>query len=191
MCLQCVAHDLKLRIRFREFFFHLGNLHRSTHACNYILALCIGKEFSKQTFLSGCRITGKRNTGATILTHISEYHRLYIDCGTPGIRNIIIAAVNIRTRIIPGTEYSLDRSHQLFLRIIREITADLGLILCFELICKLFEILGGQVDILLYASLCFHLIDQFLKIFFTDLHNDIGIHLDKTAVTIPRPPRIV
>ena len=33
---------------------------------------------------------------------------MYVYCSTPGIRDIIITAVYVRTRVVPGTEYSFD-----------------------------------------------------------------------------------
>ena len=49
--------------------------------------------------------------------------------------------------------------------------SDLLLIFCFELSCKALEILSRKLNILLNALLVFHLVNQFFKIFLTNLHN--------------------
>ena len=67
--------------------------------------------------------------------------------------NIVVAAVDVCTGVVPGTEYSLDSAHELFLRIVREVLADLCLILSLELVGQLLQVVSGQLDVLRYALL--------------------------------------
>ena len=180
----------KLLVYFRHNFFELINLLRGTNACYYVLALCIHQELAHQMLFTGCRIAGKCNAGTGGLAHISECHHLHVDCCTPGIRDIVVAAVNVCTRVVPGTEYSLDCLHQLFLRIYRKVLADFCFVLCLELICQLFEIVCSQLNVLCHTFFCFHLVDELFEIFFAYFHNDIREHLDKSAVAVPCPSRI-
>ena len=83
VCFKCFAHIFELCERFREFLFHLGNVHRCTNTCNYVFALCICKELSEKSVLSCSRVTCKCNTCTTVISHISECHHLYVDSSSP------------------------------------------------------------------------------------------------------------
>ena len=140
--------------------------------------------------LAGSWVTGKCNACTRSLAHVSECHHLYVYSSTPGIRDIIIAAVYVCSWVIPGTEYSLDGLHQLLLGIGREILSDLFFIFSLELICQLVKILSGQLHVLGYSLLSLHLIDQLFKILLSNFHNNVGKHLDESSVAVPCPARI-
>ena len=190
MIFQSLANILEVLKCLREFLCHLVDVHRGTNTCYYVLALCIGQELTEQTLCTGCRVTGKCNTGTTVITHVTKCHGLYINSGSPGIRDIVITTVYICTRVVPGTEYSLDCAHQLLLRIIREICADLILILSLKLISQLFQIISVKLNVLSNALLLFHLIDQSLKVLLADFHNNVGVHLNESSVAVPCPTSI-
>ncbi len=187
---QSLANVLELYKSLRKFVFHLGNMHRSADTCNYVLALCIGQELAEQTVLACSRVSGKCNACTAVISHVSECHHLYVDSSSPWIRDIIVTAVYIRSRVIPGTEYGFDRSHELFLRICREVFPDLLFIFRFELSRKRFQVIRSQFYVLLHALFLFHLVDELFKILFADFHNYIGVHLDKSSVAVPCPARI-
>ena len=96
-----LANVLKLLEGFGEFFFHFGNVHRSTNACNNVFALCVCKELAEETLGAGSRVACERNACAAIVAHIAERHHLNVNGGTPGIRDIVIAAVNVCTGVVP------------------------------------------------------------------------------------------
>ena len=98
---QCGANLFKLSECLREFLLHLSDGHRCADTGNYVLALCVLQELAHKFFLTGSRITGKGNTGTTIVTHVTECHRLYVYSGTPGIRDIVVTTVYIGTRVVP------------------------------------------------------------------------------------------
>ena len=81
--LKGLADLLELLESLRELVLHFGYRHRGTNACNNVLALCVGEEFSHESLFAGRRITGKCNTGSAIVAHIAERHHLYVDSGTP------------------------------------------------------------------------------------------------------------
>ena len=137
--------------------------------------------------LAGCGVSGKGYARTGLVGPVTESHLLNIDRGTPGIRDIIVTAIYVRAGVVPAAEYSLDRAHQLFFRIIREVLTDFGLILCLELIGQLLQICRIQLDVLRYALLRLHGVDQLLKILLADFHNNIRIHLDESAVAVPCP----
>ena len=188
--LQSLAYIFELCKCLREFFFHFGNVHRSTNAGNNVLALCIGKEFSEQTVFSCSRVTGKCNTCTTVVSHVTKCHHLYVDSSSPGVRNIVVTTVYIGSRVVPGTEYSLYSAHQLLFCVSREICSDLLFVLCLELSCQSLQIFCCKLNVLFYAFFFFHLVDEFFEIFLADFHNNVGIHLDKSSVAVPCPARI-
>ena len=98
---------------------------------------------------------------------------MYIDCSSPGIRDIIVTTVNIRTGVVPGTEYGFDRSHKLFLRIIREVLTDLLFVFCLKLCCQLLKVFCCKLNVLLHAALFLHFINQLFKVLLADLHNNV------------------
>ena len=101
MLLQQSAHLDKLGIRFRELLFHLGDGHRRTYAGNNILALRVDKEFTHQLILSGGGITREGDACSGIIVQVAENHGHNVYSGSPAVRNVVVAAVNICTGIVP------------------------------------------------------------------------------------------
>ena len=60
---------------------------RGTDTCNNILTLCIYKPLTVKQVFTCCRVAGKCNTGCRCVTHVSEYHRLYVNSSSPVIWN--------------------------------------------------------------------------------------------------------
>ena len=96
-----LANILKLLECLGEFFFHFGNVHRSTNACNNVFALCIGKELTEKALSACSRVAGERNACTAIVAHIAERHHLNVNGSTPGIRDIVITTVNVCTGVVP------------------------------------------------------------------------------------------
>ena len=188
--LKLVAHILELLEHLRHNLFHLCDGHRSTDTCHHVLALGIHQELAHKLLLAGCRIPGKCNAGAGLIGPVSESHHLHVYGSSPGIRNVVVPAVHIGSGVVPGTEHGLHGAHQLLLGIIREILSDLGFVLSLELICKLLQICRRELHIHLDAPGCLHLVNQFLKILLADFHYDVGVHLDKPSIAVPRPSLI-
>ena len=88
--------------------------------------------------LTCSRITGKCNAGAGGLAHVAEGHHLYVYGSTPGIGDIVVAAVYVGSWVVPGTEHGLDSLHKLLLGIRWEVASDLLLVLCLKLVSQLF-----------------------------------------------------
>ena len=91
---------------------------------------------------------------------------LYVNCGTPGIRDIVVTTVYVCTGVVPGTEYSLDSAHQLLLRDQYGKSAPIfSLYSALNCSSQLFQIISSQVDIVLNALFFLHLVDELLKVF--------------------------
>ena len=108
---KCFANLFELYECFREFLFHFGDVHRCTNTGNNVFTLSICKEFTKQTVSSCSRVTCEGNTCTTVITHVTECHHLYVNSCTPGIRDIVVTTIYIRTWVVPGTEYGFDSTH--------------------------------------------------------------------------------
>ena len=101
----------KLSESLGELVRHFGNRHRSTNACNNVLALCVCKELAHKSALTCSGVASEGNACTAIVAHITERHHLYVNSGTPRIRNIVVAAVNVSTGVVPRTENSLNSAH--------------------------------------------------------------------------------
>ena len=191
MCFQSMAYFLELFECLRELLLHLGDVHRCTNAGNNVLALSVGQELTEQSVLACSRVTGKCNTGTAVVAHVTESHHLYVNSCTPGIRDIVVTTVYVCSRVVPGTEYGFDSAYQLLLGICREIGTDFFFVFSLELVCQLVKVVSSKLNVLLNASLLFHLVDQFFEIFLADFHNYVRIHLDESSVAVPSPAGIV
>ena len=182
--LEGVANLDELCVSLGELLLHLSDGHRSTNTSNNVLALSVDKELAHELLLAGSRITCERNAGTGLVVQVAEYHRHYVYCGTPAVRDIVVAAVYVCTGVVPRTEYSLDSELELLNRIGREVLAELLLVLSLELLCKSLEVSSGQVDIVLNALLRLHLVDELLEVLLTYFHNYIREHLNEASVGV-------
>ena len=189
--LENIADLLELGKGSRELVLHLVDRHRSTDTCNDVLALCIGQELAHEALFTGSGVTGKRNTGAAVVAHITERHHLDVNSSTPGVGDIVVHTVDICAGVVPGTEHGLDSLEQLLLGIVGEVLAELVLILGLELISQLLKVVGIQLDVKCDALFFLHLVDELLEILLADFHNDVGEHLYESAVAVPSPAGVV
>ena len=189
--LEGLADLVELLECLRELLLHLVDVHRGAHARNDVLTLCVGQELTEEALLARRRISRERNASAAVIAHVTECHGLHVDSRAPGVGDIVVAAVHVCARVVPGAEHSLDGTHQLLLRVGREVLAQLRLVLSLELVCELLEVRSGEIHVLGHAAILLHLVDELLKILLADFHNDVGVHLDKSSVAVPSPTRIV
>ena len=190
MVFQFIRYFHKLFIAFRQVFFQFGNRLWCTDTCHNILTLCVDQVFAVYAFLSGGRISGKSNACAGRIAHIAEYHRLYVDRRAPVARNIVHSSVYDGSFIIPGTEYGLNRFHQLYFRFLREILSFIFFINCFESDNDFFHIVRCQISIVGYSFGSFDFVKNSFEIRFGNLHNNVGEHLNKSSIRIVCESRI-
>ena len=187
MIFQSCTNFCKLFKYFRHNVCQCRNWLWCTNTGNYVFTLSVHKELAHKFFLTCSRVTGKCNTCTGFVRPVTECHFLYVNSGTPGVWDVIVTTVNICTRIVPGTENCFDSTHQLFLRIIREVCSDFFFVFSFELVSQLFQVFSCQVNVLCYTFFSFHLINQFFEVFFTNFHYYVRIHLDESSVAIASP----
>ena len=171
-------------VSFREFLCHLSDRHRSTNAGNNVFALCVDQEFAHQLLFTGSRVTGECYTSTRLVVQVTEYHRHYVNCGTPAVRNIVVTAIYVCTRVVPAAEYSFDSQLQLFYRIRWEVCAQLVLVLSLELFSQSLQISSGQLYVELYALFFLHLVDELFEVLLADFHNNVREHLNETSVGV-------
>ena len=188
--LQLLRDRGQLLVDVRKRLLDLIDLHRRTDTGDHVFALRVHQNLSVELILTGSRVSRERNAGTGIIAHVAECHHLDVDSRAPGIRDVVVAAIDVRARVVPGTEYGLDRLDQLYLRIGREVLSDGLLVHRLELIRQILEILRGQIHVLRHAPLDLLLVDQLLKLALRDFHDDIGEHLDEPSVAVPCPARI-
>ena len=182
-----LADFLELLVHFGEDFRHLGDGHRRTDARDDVFALRVGEELAHEPLLARCGVTREGNARAAVVAHVAERHHLHVDRGTPAVRDVVVHTVDVRAGVVPRTEDRLDRLEELLLGIGGEVLAELLFILCLELVCKLFQVVRRQLDVLRDALLFLHLVDELLEILLADFHNDVGEHLDESSVTVVSP----
>ena len=184
MVLQNAADFYELLISIGEQLFHLGDGHGRTNASYYVFALGIGQEFTHQNLFAGSGVTGEGHAGAAVVVQVAEYHGHYVNGSTPAVGDVMVHAVYVGTGVVPAAEYSADSFIQLHLGIRREVSAQLLLVLGFELLSQLAQIGGGQFGIKGDALLFLHGVDQLLEILLADFHYDVREHLDETAIAV-------
>ena len=189
--LELLADVLELLEDVGHNLLHLRNRHRSADAGDDIFTLCVHEKLTHEFSLARRGIARKGDARTRLVVKVSERHHLDVDGGTPAIGNVVVAAVDVGAGVVPAAEHGLDGLEKLLLRVRREVLADLGFVLGLELARKFLKIVGGKFDVKLNALLLFHFVDELFKILLTDLHDDVGEHLDKAAVAVPRPAGVL
>ncbi len=164
---------------------------RGTNTGDNVLALSVHKEFAEQLLFAGGGVTGKGNACTGIVAHIAEYHRLYVDGSTPRGGDIVHTAIIDGALVVPRTEYGLDSAHELLTRLLREVYAELLLVELFEADDHILEILGVQLGVHLDTLLFLEFVDDFFEALLRELHNDVGIHLNETAIAVESKALVV
>ena len=154
MGFQSVGNLNKLLVTVRQILFQTSDGLGCPDTRNNIFPLCINQVFTVNSPGSGRRISCKGNTGAGGVSHISKYHRLYVNRCSPVSGNIVHTAVYDGAFIIPGTENRFYSFHQLYFGILREIFSHLVLINGFKTCDNFLHIVRRQIRVKM-SVLCF------------------------------------
>ena len=171
--LELVADVLELLEHLGHHLGHLGDRHRRTHAGHHVLALRVHEELAHQLLLAGRRVAREGDARAGLVVEVAERHHLDVDGGAPAVGDVVVAAVDVRARVVPAAEHGLDGLKELLLRVGREVLADLVLVFLLELARQLLQVLGRQLNVLLDALLRLHLVDELLEVLLAHLHHDV------------------
>ena len=172
------------------------DLLRSANTSHNVLALSINQILTIEQVLTSTGITREANASSTIVAHVAIDHGLNIDSSTILLRNLVHAAVQDGTIIVPAIKHGIDGTPELIVGISREILARVLLDSGLEANDELLEVIHLELCIKLHALLLFHVLDNCLKGVDVGLvgrfhaQHNVTIHLHKAAVAIPREPWI-
>ena len=214
MVLQFSLQCIQFLIDFRHSFFHwrefcstnifshtcqyspalrtnLRNLLWSTDTGYHIFTLCVDQVFTVEKVFTCTGITRETNTRCRSVTHITEYHSLYVYSCSPFIGYTFHLTIKDSTFVHPWIKYGTDSSPKLFVSTSREIFSGLFFHSGLELLHKFLQVCYFQFVIKLYSfwffyffNDCFERIDIFLV---RRLHaqNNVTVHLYKTTIRVP------
>ena len=120
---------------------------RCTDTCYDVLALSVDEPLTVELVITCSRVTAECHTRSRSRTHITEYHRLYVYCRTPIIRNFLDATVSDGTFSVPALEHTADRAPKLSLCTIREFHSENFLNAHLEFVAKFLELLCSDIGI--------------------------------------------
>src|SRR5919106_1039488 len=89
MLLKISADLLQLAVRLGHDRLQFSDGPRSSDAGDYIFALCVDEEFTVKFFVAGRWVAGKGDTRGTVITKVTENHRLHRYCCPPMVWNVV------------------------------------------------------------------------------------------------------
>ena len=97
----------------RHFLLETGHGLRSADPCNHVFALGVHEELAVELVLAVGGIAGEGHAGTGGRPRVSVDHRLHVDGRAPGGGDVVLAAVDNRAVVHPGTENGSDCALQL------------------------------------------------------------------------------
>ena len=180
----------------------LGDRRRVADARDDVLTLGVDEEVAVALVGAVGRVARERDAGGGGVTLVAEGHDLHVDGSAEVVGNLVLLAIEDGALGVPGSEDCLLRETKLEDRVGGEdglaVDLDLGVLLdvdvvgedLLELGDEVLEVVSVELGVELHALLLFERIDELLEVFLADLHNDVGIHLDKSSVAVPSPTGI-
>ncbi len=126
-----------------------------------------------------------------MLTQVAEHHRLHVDGGAPGFRDVVEFAVDLGALVVPALEHSDHRAPELCPRFGREVAAEAGVDQRLEAPHQLLQVGGVEFGVEQHAALALERVDHDFEgiVFFLrrgfEAHDDVAVHLDEAAVRVP------
>ena len=182
--LESVGDGDELIIHLRHLLLQVADRARRAHAGDDVLALCIDEVLAHELLRASGRVAREGHARAGAIAGVAERHLLDVDSGAPLIGDLVHLAVDVRARVIPAAEHSLDRLDELLVRVLREGLVLIVLIDLLEDDNELLEIVGVQIDVVRDALGSLHLVDLFLKQALGHAHDDVRKHLHEAAVAV-------
>src|SRR4030065_1861470 len=139
--LKFLIESVKLSICIRKPLPQLFYAKGRSDSCYYVFPLSINETLSKKLFLSCGGVSGKTNTCAGVLSHISKNHCLNIASSTEIVRNTMELSVFDSPVPKAGTKNCINGKLQLLMGLIREICSCFRFIDSLEFFLKFLEII--------------------------------------------------
>ena len=165
--------------------------------CDDVLALGVDQVVAVEFLPAVSRVAGEGHAGSGGLALVAEDHGLHVDCGAQVVGDLVLLAVQGGAGVVPAAENGFDCQLQLDAGILGEdghaILGQVGIcsgIDCvgedlLELRNQLLQVLCGQVDVALDAANRLHRGDGVFEQVAIKTHDDVGEHLDETAIGVP------
>ena len=114
-----------------------------------ILSLGVDEPLSVELVLTCCGVTGEGHACCGVVSHVAEYHGLYVHGCSPVIGDALDAAVGDGTLAVPGFEHGSDTAPELLVCIVGELLAEYLPYTYLEVGAELLEVFLGQVCVAL------------------------------------------
>ena len=168
----------------------LGQVLRRADAGHHVFTLGVDQIFAIPGMFAGAGIAGEGHAGGRGIAQIAEHHGLHVDSGAPVFGNIVEPAIGARPIAAPRTEHRADRAPQLFMRVLRERAAQRLFNDGHVPRDQLFQIIGIKAGILGDALVFLGDFQGVFKGIMVQFQHHIAIHLDETAIAVPRETRV-
>ena len=168
----------------------LGQILRRADAGHHVFTLGVDQIFAIPGMFAGAGIAGEGHAGGRGIAQIAEHHGLHVDSGAPVFGNIVEPAIGARPIAAPRTEHRADRAPQLFVRVLRERTAQCLLHNGHVASNQFPQIIRIKPGILGDALVFLGDFQRVFKGIVIEFQHHIAIHLDETAIAVPRKPRV-
>ena len=192
-------HFLELVARFLETLnvFKVGDGARVANAGDNVFALGVDQIVAIELLRAVGGIAGKRDASGGGVALVAEHHGLHVNGGAQVIGDLVLLAVQRRTRVVPAAEHGLDSKLQLDHRILRELNDSVddqaGIALgghvlredVLEFTHQLLQVFSGQVGVGCDTADVLHGGDGVFEKIAVKAHHDVGEHLDEAPITIP------
>ncbi len=151
---------------------------------DHVLALGVLQILAVEDLLAGGGVSREGDTGGAVVAHVAEHHGLDADRGSPGIGDLVDAAVANRPLVPPGAEHRADRPPELLLRVLGKgptgVLLD-GLRVAADQGSPVFAIeLRVQGD----APGGLQRLEVILEAIVGNLEHDLAVHVHETAVAV-------
>ncbi len=195
MLLERSADPEQFRVAFGHQLLQLEDRLRCAHASHDVFSLGIDQKLAVEFVHAVGRVASEGDAGSGVRAGIAIDHGLHVDRRAPILGNVVFPAIDDRAIVHPGAEHRARGAFELVPWVIgKGLTGAF-----FHQLLKADDqllVIGGLefriVDIVLAVFLVFVVLDdgfERIVIFafaFLHAHDHVAIHLDETAVAIPR-----
>ena len=181
-----VLHGLEqLVVRLGQHVAHLRDVARGTNTGNDVLTLRVDKELAVDALLAGGWVTGEADAGCGSVAAVAEHHLHDVNCRAQVARDVVGLAVDVCARVAPRTEYRVDCAHQLLVRVVSPVAAELLVADLLEFGNQLLEVFGVQIGVALDALVGLHGAQRVLVVVGRHALDDLAVHLNEATVAVP------
>ncbi len=157
---------------------------------HHVFALCIGQQVAVQHVLAGAAVARECHARAAVVAHIAVDHGDDVHGGSQTVRNAVHLAVVLGTLGVPALEDRFNGTPELLLRIVGEGMAGALLHDRLEVVHKVVQVVGGQVDIAFDLAACLGFLELCFERSLADVVHDVAVHHHEAAIGVVRKARI-